>query len=143
MTKQTEQSYPPLVQGYRRDLNKALRTVNYPGKQRQRLLQQVTDSLLDFLETKADATMQDIIDAYGAPEDVVDAALQELPPAELRRHLDKTRRIKRLVIVLVGLALALAVLKVGGLAISRYISRPYIIEYPPVIIEGPLPTDTP
>lgn len=139
----TLHSENPLAAQYCNQLETALTEVNYPKPLRKQFIEQIRDSILSYIESHPDATLNDLYSNFGLPQDAADSALLNTEPHKLKGELKSSRLHKFLFAVIIAFFAFMLLGQLGMLAINRYVSQPYIIESPATVITGPLPTDTP
>lgn len=132
-----------LIMEYCSQLESALTEVNYPKPLQQQFIEQIHDSISNYLDFHPNATISDLYLNFGSPQDAADSALLNTDPHKLKKELKNSQLHKFLFAVIAVFFLFVLLSQLGMLAINRYISQPYIIESPATVIVGPLPTDTP
>ena len=109
-------------------------------KQKNRCIQELSESMIGFLEQKPNASFQDIVDRFGTPQQIASAFIEETDTQKLLHSLKIRKRI--VMWVATGIIAALLTLAVG-LGVELYIlddiAHGYvitdIIESDPVLIE--------
>lgn len=133
----------PLIASYCSQLGKALSSVNYSKPLKRQFLQQMQDSLCSYLESRPDASLEDLYSTFGTPQEAADSALLNMDSDQIKKQLKTSHFFHFLFAIVVAILVLIVVYQLGALAINRYVSQPYIIESPATVITGPLPTDTP
>lgn len=95
-----------LCRRYCRELRRALACV---PELRDRTVVQMTDSLEEYLEDHPEADYQQLVQAFGTPEQAAENVLSELDAQQVQQALKRYRWRRTAAIILAGLFLACAV----------------------------------
>lgn len=125
---------------YCRRLRRALHDL--PDLQR-RLVPQTRDAIQDHLEQHPNATEEELYQLFGLPEQAAMTLIATLDPKELQERLNRYRRRRLVVWLVVAAALAYAIASCIRLEWVYAHDDGYGVVGPAIVDVGPLPTDTP
>lgn len=104
-----------------------------PFAVRRKLRTDLQNSLSDFLDTRPDRTMDDVVEHFGSPEKFMDEYVLAMEPARRRKLLRKAKWFKRTVCI--GIAVAVLIVATGTIWIVRENSRTVGYYYTEEVIE--------
>lgn len=125
---------------YCRRLHRALHDL--PDLQR-RLVPQSRDSILRYLEEHPDADDEALYTRFGLPEQAALEAIAALDPIDLQNRLQRYRRRRLVVSLIVAAAFLYAVVSCVRLEITYINDDSYDLIGPAIVLDGPIPTNPP
>lgn len=110
---------------------------------RRRALRDMRRSIDEYLAQHPAATMADLEQEFGSPQQAADNILNALDAEQIKREARRFRWRRIIVYIILGLALAYIFFYCGRLAVNRLTGPGYVIIEPAEVVDGPIPTNTP
>ena len=79
------------------------------ARQRRRCVMELEDTVSSFLEDNPDATLDDLHEAFGSPESIAEAFLEQLSPEEFSKKISRKKQMCFGIIIFPVLAIILGV----------------------------------
>ena len=101
---------------------------NCPFSFRKRLIPELESHLSDYLEANPDKTLEDVIAYLGSPEKIADECLLALDETARQKKLNKTKWLKRSILVVVSLVILITTCTAVYTLVKISESRVYYIQ---------------
>lgn len=91
----------------RRYLHQVRRALRGTGKQKKQVLAQVQASVSEYREENPDCSYSDLVQRFGVPQQIAEAAVSEMGTGEVLNAIEIKRPILRIVTITAGIILTL------------------------------------
>lgn len=120
------------LQTYYRDIKQAL---SCPRSQKRKFMQDIQCAVSNYLQEHPDADIGAVTAHFGAPQQISDAYLAELPPQKLRQQLTVKKWIVGIIAAAAACALLVWGLTVGIALVNELQDADGYLETYPIVIE--------
>lgn len=110
---------------------------------RRRALRDMRRSIDEYLAQHPAATMADLEQEFGSPQQAADNILNALDAEQIKREARRFRWRRIVMGTILGLAMVYVLFCFGRIAVNKITQPGYVVIEEAVVDEGPIPTNTP
>lgn len=111
----------------------AVKKVLWHVPKRQKIAKELRNEVEIYLEQNVDATMAEVYQVFGTPEAVRAALIADMAPDEVEKQINRTKLVRRVVVVTAAVIIALFALTMVGITVYNANMNPgyYFIDLIP------------